>query len=96
MGVDDTQMFDDLRLEYQDKFGMTWVGLYGFNNTYTVAVRGDVAERYDLKTTSDLAAVAGELNFGGNPDYLERADGFPFWPRPTGWNSRASATSTSA
>lgn len=56
---------------------MTWVGLYGFNNTYAVAVREEVAQQYGLKTTSDLAAVAGELTFGGNPDYLERADGFP-------------------
>lgn len=76
-GVDDTEMFDDLKAEYQEKFQMTWVGLYGFNNTYTVAVRQEVAEQYGLKTTSDLAAVAGELNFGGNPDYQERADGFP-------------------
>lgn len=56
---------------------MTWVGKYGFNNTFTVAVRGDVAEQYGLETTSDLAGAAGELTFGGNPDYLEREDGFP-------------------
>ena len=47
------------------------------NNTFTVAVRGDVAEQYGLETTSDLAGAAGELTFGGNPDYLEREDGFP-------------------
>ena len=76
-GVDDQEMLDKLKSEYEDKFQMTWVGLYGFNNTYTVAVREEVARQYDLKTTSDLAAVAGELNFGGNPDYIERADGFP-------------------
>lgn len=77
IGVDDAEMFDSLKSEYQEKFGMTWVGLYGFNNTFTIAVREEVARQYNLKTTSDLAAVAGELNFGGNPDYIERADGFP-------------------
>ena len=76
-GVDDEEMFTQLQQEYQENFGMTWVGMYGFNNTFTVAVRGDVAETYGLETTSDLAAVAGELTFGGNPDYIERADGFP-------------------
>ena len=76
-GVDDTEMLDSLKSEYQENFGMTWVSLYGFNNTFAVAVREDVAQRYNLKTTSDLAAVAGELNFGGNPDYIEREDGFP-------------------
>lgn len=77
VGVNDTEMFDRLKSEYQEKFGMTWVGLYGFNNTFAIAVREEVAQQYGLKTTSDLAAVAGELNFGGNPDYIERADGFP-------------------
>lgn len=76
-GVDDAEMFDSLKSEYQEKFGMTWVGLYGFNNTFAIAVREEAAQQYNLKTTSDLAAVAGELNFGGNPDYIERADGFP-------------------
>ena len=56
---------------------MTWVGMYGFNNTFTVAVRDEVAQQHNLKTTSDLAAVAPELVFGGNPDYIEREDGFP-------------------
>ena len=74
--VEDGEILARLQEEYQEKFGMTWVGLYGFNNTYTVAVRGEIADQYGLKTTSDLAAVAGELTFGGNPDYLERADGF--------------------
>ena len=75
-GVSDDEMFTQLQQEYEEKFGMTWVGLYGFNNTFTVVVRGDVAEQYGLENTSDLAAVAGELVFGGNPDYIERADGF--------------------
>ena len=75
-GIDDEEMFQQLRQEYEEKFDMTWVGLYGFNNTFTIAVRGDVAEQYGLENTSDLAAVAGELTFGGNPDYIERADGF--------------------
>ena len=74
--VDDQEMLDKLKAEYQDKFQMTWVGLYGFNNTYTIAVREETARQYGLKTTSDLAGAAGELIFGGNPDYLERADGF--------------------
>ena len=76
-GVDDGEMFAQLKQEYQEKFNMTWVGMYGFNNTYTIAVRGDMATEYGLENTSDLAAVAGNLTFGGNPDYIERQDGFP-------------------
>ena len=46
---------------------MTWVGLYGFNNTYAVAVRDEVAQRYNLKTTSDLAAVLSLSACGKSP-----------------------------
>ncbi len=74
--VADEEMLAKLQEEYSEKFGMTWVGLYGFNNTYTLAVRKEIADQYQLKTCSDLAKVSGELVFGGNPDYIERADGF--------------------
>lgn len=75
-GVSDEEIWETLQKEYHEKYGMAWVGLYGFNNTFAVAVRSDVAQEYNLKTTSDLAAVSGELVFGGNPDYIEREDGF--------------------
>ncbi len=75
-GVSDDEIWETLVSEYHEKFGMTWLGLYGFNNTYTTVVSSDVAKEHNLVTTSDLAAVAGDLTFGGNPDYLERADGF--------------------
>lgn len=75
-GVDDAAMWEQLRKEYQENYKMEWLGQYGFNNTYCVTVRGDVAREYGLVTTSDLAKVADKLVFGGNPDYLERADGF--------------------
>lgn len=73
----DDELFKALKAEYEEQYGMTWLGLYGFNNTYTVAVRGEVAREYGLEKTSDLSAIAPSLTFGGNPDYLERADGFP-------------------
>lgn len=74
--VDDETMMKRLREEYAEKFDMTWLGLYGFNNTYAVVVRGDLAREHGLVTCSDLMALSGELVFGGNGDYIERADGF--------------------
>lgn len=75
-GVSDEEMFEKLKEEYEEKFDMTWVGLYGFNNTYAVIIDKESADQYGLSTTSDLAAVSDQLVFGGNPDYIERADGF--------------------
>ena len=76
-GVDDDAMWEQLEKEYSEQFNMEWVAHYGFNNTYCLTVRGDVAREYQLKTCSDLAEYADKLVFGGNPDYIEREDGFP-------------------
>ena len=76
VGVDDEAMWEQLLQEYHDNYQMTWIGQYGFNNTFCLVVRGDVAEEYGLVTSSDLTAVSDQLVFGGNPDYIERADGY--------------------
>lgn len=75
--VSDEEMFTKLQEEYEEKFGMTWIGQYGQNNTYALVVRKDMADKYGLETCSDLSAVSDKLVFGGNPDYVERADGLP-------------------
>lgn len=75
-GMTDEEILEALKEQYPEQFDMSWIGLYGFNNTYAIAVRKEVAEEYNLTKTSDLAAVADKLVFGGNPDYLEREDGF--------------------
>lgn len=75
-GVTDDEIWETLRTEYHDKYRMAWVGQYGFNNTFTVAVRAAAAEEYGIRTCSDLGRASGGLVFGGNPDYIERADGF--------------------
>lgn len=76
-GVPDNEMWEQLLQEYHDTYGMTWIAHYGFNNTYCITVSGEAARKYNLKTCSDMAAVSDQLIFGGNPDYIEREDGFP-------------------
>ena len=67
--------FPELQAGYAEK-GLSWVGMYGFGNTYGIAVRRDIAEKYDLKTYSDLAKVAGQLKLGAEADFFEREDGY--------------------
>ena len=75
-GVYQEDQFEDLQAQYNSK-GITWTSMLGYENTYGIAVRTDVAEQYNLKTYSDLAAVSSELKFGGNPEFLERqGDGY--------------------
>ena len=67
--------FGQLKAGYRKK-GLSWVGMYGFGNTYGIAVRSDVAKRYGIKTYSDLAKVTDRLKLGAEADFFERADGY--------------------
>lgn len=69
-------MFDKLLSSYKKNYNMTWTGMYGFNNTYGLVVRKEIAKKYNLKTYSDLAKVADKLIFGAEYDFFEREDGY--------------------
>ncbi len=75
-GISDEDMWKQLQKEYKDKYDMSWIGQYGFNNTYALIAREEAAKKYNLTKTSQLADVSDELVFGGNSDYIERKDGF--------------------
>jgi len=42
---------------FKDEFGLVWLDPFGFNNTYTLAMRKKHARELGLKTISDLAAL---------------------------------------
>ena len=75
-GISDEDMWKQLQKEYKDKYDMSWIGQYGFNNTYALIIREEAAKKYNLTKTSQLEDVSDELVFGGNSDYIERKDGF--------------------
>ena len=75
-GSYDESKFDELQEEYKEKYNLEYVNLYGFNNTYGLAVNKDIAEKYNLKTYSDLAKVSNNLIFGAEYDFFEREDGY--------------------
>lgn len=67
---------ETLKSEYEKQYGLTWLTMFGFNNTYALAVRKEVADQYGIENCSELAKVAPDLTFGGNYDFFERADGY--------------------
>ena len=70
------ELLKRLKDEYQKRFDLRWVGFYGFNNTYTIALRSDLAKEKNIRTFSDLAAASPEITLGANYDFFEREDGF--------------------
>lgn len=70
------KQFPQLQNGYENKLNMKWVGMYGFNNTYGIGVRKDIADKYHLKTYSDLQRVSSQLRFGAEYDFFGRKDGY--------------------
>ena len=75
-GIYNENLFSDLKKEYNKDLDMSWVGMYGFNNTYGLVVRKDIADQYNIHTYSDLAAISDQLVFGAEYDFFEREDGY--------------------
>lgn len=75
-GLYTEELFDKLNNEYKNSLNFIWSGMYGFNNTYCLAVRRDIAEKYKLTTYSDLATISDQLTFGAEYDFYEREDGY--------------------
>ena len=62
--------------EYRRQFKIKWLGLYGFNNTYALAVPRALAEKWQLETFSDLSRHSDAFTFGAEYDFFEREDGY--------------------
>ena len=72
----DTIDFSQLQKAYSQKFKLEWLGLLGFNNTYTLALKKDEAQQKGIHTFSDLAEQSSAYRFGAEFDFFERPDAY--------------------
>jgi osmoprotectant transport system substrate-binding protein len=72
---DPKEILSTVKQEYETQFKLTWLDASPFNDTNGLAVTQATADKYALKTYSDLAAKASELRFGGPAEFAEREDG---------------------
>ena len=74
---DPEEVYQVVKKDYEDKFKLTWLKPWGFNNTYCIVMRKADAERLKVKKVSDLKPLAKDLVFGGTIEFLARPDGVP-------------------
>lgn len=74
--ADQTVLLEELKKSYQKEYDFRWVGMYGFNNTFGLAVRSDYANDHQIATFSQLAPYSPNLTFGAEYDFFERDDGY--------------------
>lgn len=70
------KLYAELQKDYSREYGLKWVAPYGFNNAYSLAVSNDAAQKYHLKTFSDLARYPDRFIFGAEYDFYEINDGY--------------------
>lgn len=75
--ADPKAVYRRVAAEYEQRWGMHWLPSLGFQNTYAMAVRPEVAQRHGLRTLTDLARVGPELTAALSTSFQEREDGLP-------------------
>lgn len=73
---DPSAVFGRVKSEYQRRFGLDVLPSLGFNNTFAIVIRGEVARRLNLKTISDAASHTAQWRAGFGYEFMERPDGY--------------------
>ncbi|QDP39278.1 glycine betaine ABC transporter substrate-binding protein [Radiobacillus deserti] len=74
---DPDRVYEIVKKRFKEKYDIVWLEPFGFNNTYTLTMRKEDAEKWGISSISDLAEKAPELTLGSEPEFLERKDGYP-------------------
>ena len=69
--------YQTVKDEFKDKYDLDVLSQMSFNNTYTLAVKPELAEKYGLKTMSDLQSLNGQLRISPTLEFMNRGDGLP-------------------
>lgn len=74
---DSEKLYEEVKKKYLEEYNIKWLDLYGFNNTYALAIKKSLADELDINSYSELAEKGNNLVFGAEYDFFEREDGFP-------------------
>lgn len=72
----DLKTFDEIQ-DALKPLGLTMSRPLGFNNTYALAVRREVADKFNLVRISDLKPVLSQIRIGFGHEFTTRSDGSP-------------------
>ena len=87
--ADPRAVFAHVARRFADLYQVRWLPPLGFQNTYAIAVTRSTANRYHLRTLSDLARESPHLTAGFTADFIGRSDGLVGLSRVYGLRPRA-------
>lgn len=73
--ADAKTVFDIIKQEYLADHDLDIREPMGFENTYAFAMKPEVAQKYGIKTISDLKRYANNMVLSGPHEFMEREDG---------------------
>jgi osmoprotectant transport system substrate-binding protein len=73
---DKQEAYQRVKSEYERRFGLTLGPAFGFNDTFAMEIRGEVARRLNVKTLSQAAQFAPQWRAGFGYEFMERPDGY--------------------
>jgi osmoprotectant transport system substrate-binding protein len=76
---DSSAVYARVKSLYAERFLLEVTEPLGFENTFAMVIRGDDAQRFHLRTMSDLVPIAPQWRVGVGYEFLERPDGFRGW-----------------
>src|SRR5690349_2625655 len=82
--TDPRVVYEQVKREYAEKFGVDVSQPLGFENTFAILVRGNDARQLNLKTISDAAPHTRTWRAGFGQDFMSRADGYPGFSKAYG------------
>lgn len=65
----------------KEKDKVVWTKPVGYNDTYVMLVRKEIAEKYNLKKASDLASYAKDWTLAGDNTFDTQPDAYPGWSK---------------
>lgn len=71
---DVNEVYDTVQTKMKSEYNLNVLEPLGFNNTYTLAIRKDTVEKYNIETISDLCNSSKELVFSPTLTFVERKD----------------------
>ena len=74
---DPASVYATVSREFMRRYDVRWLPPLGFENTYAMSVRTEMAQRLGLKTLSDFARVSAGMRAGFTADFIGLPDGLP-------------------
>jgi glycine betaine/choline ABC-type transport system substrate-binding protein len=84
--TDPQKVYDTVKDTFEQEYNLIWLKPLGFNNTYTLTMRRDQAQKLGVQKISQLEPYKDKLKSGFTHEFMERPDGYPGLVKHYGWS----------